>query len=92
MNLMRSVFLLNEKTEDYLCVLYRQSGITNRAHLNFLAAALCISLPEAKETAKKLHEIGFVRYEKFGSISLTEDGRQYGKTLMQKRTEYLEKK
>ena len=92
MNLTRSIFLLSNEAEDFLCTLYRQTKITENAKLNFIAAVLSVSTQSASETAKKLHEIGLVRYEKYGCVSLTAEGRKYGKALIGKEQEILEKK
>ena len=92
MNLSGSAFLLSAETEYFLRVLYRQSKITNRVQINFLAAVLGVSVQNASETAKLLHEIGFVRYEKYGRISWTTCGLRYGESLIQKEREILEKR
>lgn len=91
MNLTRSIFLLSDTAEEFLCTLYRQTKITESVQLNFLAAALRMPQTSAADTAKKLHEIGLVRYEKYGRISLTDSGKEYGSKLIQKRSECLEK-
>ena len=83
MNLSQSIFLLSEETEEFLRVLYRKTKITDSVQINFLAAALQISAQKAAQTARQLHALGLVRYEPYGRIRLTAEGRAYGVRLIQ---------
>ncbi len=77
MNLAQSEQLLYELTQDYMKMIYRQSKITGSVQINFIAAKLGISSGSAETTAQFLQQTGMVRFEKYGRITLTDDGRQY---------------
>ena len=82
MNLQQTEFLLSIPTQEYLAMLYRQSKITGSVQINFIAAKLGLSPAAAAKTAQQLQETGFIRYEKYGMITLTQDGKRYGKQLV----------
>lgn len=81
MNLAQSEQLLSEQTGEYLKMLYRQSKITGSVQINFIAAKLDISFASAVQTAQFLQQTGFVCYEKYGRVTLTEDGKRYARVL-----------
>lgn len=82
MNLRQNELLLCEQTQEYLKMLYRQAKITGSVQINFLAAKLDLSAVSASKTAQFLQQIGLVYYEKYGRISLTDEGVRYAKTLI----------
>jgi Mn-dependent DtxR family transcriptional regulator len=94
MNLAQSELLLCEQTQEYLKMLYRQSKITGSVQINFLAAKLDISTHAAEKAAQFLQQTGFIVYEKYGRVILTEEGKRYARSILyhEKTAEPLQKK
>lgn len=70
--------------EDYLemiCRLIQGSGFTR---INDLAAALNVQPPSATKMVQKLAELGFVKYEKYGVVMLSEKGQATGQALLKR--------
>ena len=65
---------LTPSTEDYLEMIYRLL-ITNKVvRINELAKNLNVKPSSATKTVQALKELGYIDYEKYGYISLTEKG------------------
>ena len=82
MNLAQNELLLCEQTQDFIITLYRQSKISGCVQINFIASQLGLSSGSAMKTTQFLQRLGFVFYEKYGRITLTDDGKRYAKTLL----------
>ena len=65
--------------ENYLETVYRLNADVVR--INNIAAHLHIPFAESAAIAKELRDKGFVGFEKYGFITLTESGRQMGEFL-----------
>ncbi|MTV49126.1 transcriptional regulator MntR [Heliobacillus mobilis] len=76
---------LTASMEDYLEMIYRlcqdQQGFTR---INDLAAALNVQPPSATKMVQKLSEAGWVNYERYGIIVLSEKGREAGRFLIKR--------
>lgn len=83
MNLSQSIFLLSDEAADFLRALYRKTKIADSVQLNFLAASLQIPANRASQTATQLHALGLVRYEPYGRIRLTPEGKTHAARIMQ---------
>ena len=82
MDLMQSERLLCEQTQEYMKMLYRQSKITGSVQINFVAARLGLPSAAAAKTARFLEQSGMLFYEKYGRITLTEEGKHYVRNLL----------
>ena len=83
----RGYSLNNEKSltpsmEDYIEMIYRLSLKQNIVRVNDLSDSLNVQPPSSTKMIKKLSEIGYVNYEKYGYVNLTEKGVDIGKYLL----------
>lgn len=78
----RFVGMLTESMEDYLEMIYRLVEAKGYVRAVDLAESLKVQASSATRMVQKLHEAGFVRYEKYRNIALTSMGREYGKFLV----------
>jgi DtxR family transcriptional regulator, Mn-dependent transcriptional regulator len=73
---------LTPALEDYLEMIYRQSFREPFIRINSLAQFLHVKDPSASKMVKKLGDLGFVFYEKYGIVTLTQKGRDMGAFLL----------
>lgn len=83
----RGYSLNNEKSlspsmEDYIEMIYRLSCEKNNVRVNDLSESLNVQPPSSSKMIKKLSRFGYVNYEKYGYINLTEKGIEIGKYLL----------
>jgi Mn-dependent DtxR family transcriptional regulator len=76
--------LLTPSMEDYLEMIYRCSIEGEVVRLNKIAQMLNVRDSSASKMMKKLGELGLIKYEKYGVIILTEDGKSIGKYLLER--------
>ncbi|MFW6030128.1 MAG: MarR family transcriptional regulator, partial [Halanaerobiales bacterium] len=69
--------MLTESMEDYLEMIYRIDQEKGYIRAVDLADALNLQAPSVTKMIQKLDETGFVNYEKYRNISLTERGKKY---------------
>lgn len=81
-NLARKV--LTPSMEDYLEMIYRCSIEEDVIRLNKIAQMLNVRDSSASKMMKKLGELSFIKYEKYGVIILTEQGINIGKYLLER--------
>lgn len=75
---------LTNSMEDYLEMIYRNSLILGYTRINELSKSLNIRPSSATKMVQKLSQIGFVQYEKYGIIKLTEKGEGMGEFLLKR--------
>lgn len=73
---------LTESMEDYMEMIYRCAQTEHYARVGDLAARLNVQPSSASKMAGKLAEMGFLRFERYGIIRLTEKGAEAGKYLL----------
>lgn len=76
--------LLTNSMEDYLEMIYRTSIKDGYTRINLLAEALNVQASSVTKMVQKLNKLGLIKYEKYGIIQLTEDGREIGIFLMKR--------
>jgi Mn-dependent DtxR family transcriptional regulator len=94
----RGYSLNNEKSlspsmEDYIEMIYRLSCKKNNVRVNDLSESLNVQPPSSSKMIKKLSKVGYVNYEKYGYVNLTEKGIEIGKYLLNRHetiSEFLE--
>ncbi|MDD2495376.1 MAG: iron dependent repressor, metal binding and dimerization domain protein [Tissierellia bacterium] len=74
--------LLSPSMEDYIEMIYRLSIEKDIVRVNNLSEALNVQPPSITKMIKRLSNDGFVNYEKYGSIKLTEKGIEKGKFFL----------
>ncbi|MEA1993030.1 MAG: transcriptional regulator MntR [Euryarchaeota archaeon] len=70
---------LSRKIEDYLETIYNIIEEKGYARVKDIATALKVSPPSVTEMMGKLSDRGFIIYEKYSGITLTEKGRKIAK-------------
>ena len=73
---------LTSAMEDYLEMICRNSEQENFMRMNKLAELLNVKASSASKMVQKLGELGMLKYEKYGIIILTEDGKELGRYLL----------
>lgn len=74
--------LLTPSMEDYLEMIYRCSENEEFVRVNRIAQKLNVRDSSASKMMKKLGELNLVKYEKYGVIMLTEQGKRIGSYLL----------
>ncbi len=88
--LMRHKNLLTPAMEDYLEMIYRNSLDMGYIRINSLSELLNVKPPSATKMVQKLTALGFLCYQRYGIILLTENGKEIGEYLL-KRHNIIEK-
>ena len=73
---------LTPAMEDYLEMICRNSGQDGYMRMSKLAELLNVKASSASKMVQKLSGFGLVKYEKYGIIVLTEDGKEIGNFLL----------
>ena len=73
---------LTSAMEDYLEMICRNSEQEGFMRMNKLAELLNVKASSASKMVQKLGEIGLLKYEKYGIIILTDDGKEVGRYLL----------
>lgn len=74
--------LLTQAMEDYLEMIYRAVRKDGHVRVKHLAAALNVRPSSASKMVQNLKELGYVDYEKYGIVRLTELGLTQGAYLL----------
>ncbi len=74
--------LLTPAMEDYLEMIYRYSLKVGYIRINKLAENLNVKASSATRMVQKLGQLGLLKYERYGAITLTEKGEKMGKFLL----------
>jgi len=74
--------LLTSAMEDYLEMICRNSRPEGYVRMNKLAELLNVKASSASKMVQKLGQLGLLNYEKYGMISLTENGKEIGNFLL----------
>lgn len=70
--------------EDYLEMVFRLSRKKGYTRIGDIAVALNVQPPSASNMIQKLAELGYIEYEKYGVITLTENGVLLGAYLLER--------
>lgn len=76
--------LLTPSMEDYLEMIYRCCETEKFIKLNKLAQSLSVRDSSASKMMKKLGNLGLIKYEPYGVISLTDEGKEIGRFLLER--------
>lgn len=76
--------LLTASMEDYIEMIYRLSMGKGFTRMNDLSNSLNIQPPSATKMVQKLAELKIADYEKYGFITLTEEGKRIGEDLLRR--------
>ncbi len=81
--------MLSPSLEDYLEEVYRFSITQDVVRVSDISHKLNFALPSVSKALGKLRAMGYISYQKYGFISLTDKGRQTGSYLV-KRNQVLQ--
>lgn len=73
---------LTPSMEDYLEMAFRLTRDKGYTRIGDLADGLNVQPPSASKMVQKLSEMGYLKYEKYGVIELTDQGRELGTYLL----------
>jgi DtxR family transcriptional regulator, manganese transport regulator len=76
--------MTTERIEEYLEVLDEIIELKGYAKVKDIAANLSISPPSVTEMLQKLDEKGFINYEKYSGVTLTNKGKELASKLRKK--------
>ena len=74
--------ILSSSMEDYIEMIFRLSEKSDEVRVNDLSRALNVQPPSTSKKIKRLAREGYVIYERYGCIRLTEKGRNIGSELL----------
>jgi DtxR family transcriptional regulator, Mn-dependent transcriptional regulator len=74
--------LLTSSMEDYLEMIYRNFLSEGYMRINMLSEMLNVKPSSATKMVQKIAKLGFLEYEKYGIILLTQQGRELGEFLL----------
>jgi Mn-dependent DtxR family transcriptional regulator len=72
---------LTSSLEEYLKIIYEITQTEPVARVKNIAKRMEVSLPSVTNALKRLDQLGYVRYEKYGLILLSEKGIERAKKL-----------
>lgn len=76
--------MLSPSLEDYLEELYRFSLSQNAVRVTDISKKLNVSRPSVTNALSKLRARGFISYQRYGLINLTEKGNHLGRYLVER--------
>jgi len=76
--------VLSRRAEDYLRSIYEVIERKGFARIKDIAKELGLKPSTVVEMVRKLHKSGFVRYEKYGGVTLTSRGREIAKAIKER--------
>jgi len=68
--------------EDYIEMIYRKTVDNSKITIKKLSEDLNVKPSSVSKMANRLKILGFIDFEKYGQISLTNDGKYLGKYLL----------
>lgn len=78
--------MLSPSLEDYLEEIYRFSFSADIVRVTDISQRLNVKLPSVTKALGKLRAGGYITYQKYGMIGLTDKGRQIGCYLVERNT------
>ena len=75
---------LSRRAEDYLRSIYEVIERKGFARIKDIAKELGLKPSTVVEMVRKLHKSGFVRYEKYGGVTLTPRGREIAEAIKER--------
>ncbi len=76
--------MVNVSKENYLSTIFRYSDNDHRIKTNIIAEKLNISNAAVTDMMKKLSRDGYVEYERYKDVKLTENGESYAKNMIRR--------
>lgn len=70
--------MLSPSMEDYLEEIYRFSLFPGTVRVTDISNKLQVALPSVTKALYKLRDQNYIKYERYGEIQLTDQGKSYG--------------
>lgn len=70
--------MLSPSLEDYLEEIYRFSLSLDNVRVTDISNRLKVALPSVTKALYKLRDQSYIKYERYGEIKLTDQGKEYG--------------
>ena len=74
--------MLTPSLEDYLEEIYRFSLSLNTVRVTDISKRLKVALPSVTKALYKLRDENYIKYERYGEIKLTNQGKEFGYYLV----------
>jgi DtxR family Mn-dependent transcriptional regulator len=74
----------NISKEDYLSIIYKNKDTNGKVKANTIADKLNVSNAAVTDMLKKLSNEGYINYEPYKGINLTQDGEVYAKNMVRR--------
>lgn len=74
--------MLTPSLEDYLEEIYRFSLSLDTVRVTDISKKLKVALPSVTKALYKLRDESYIKYERYGEIKLTEQGKEFGYYLI----------
>ena len=74
--------VLTSALEDYIKVIFDLTQAAPVARLKDIAESVGVSLPSVTNAMKRLKDLGYANYEKYGLIYLSEEGKKRANTMI----------
>lgn len=74
----------NISKEDYLSVIYKNLNSGGEIKPNIIAEKLSVTSAAVTDMLKKLSKDGYIAYEKYKGIKLTQDGENYARNMVRR--------
>ena len=74
--------MLTPSLEDYLEEIYRFSLSLDTVRVTDISKRLKVALPSVTKALYKLRDGSYIKYERYGEIKLTDQGREFGYYLV----------
>lgn len=76
--------MVSQTTENYLKAIYGLAGERGEVNTSDIGQALGVSLPTVNSMVKKLNEMGFLDYQKYRPLVLTDKGKREAARVVRK--------
>lgn len=76
--------ILTKSSEDYLEAIYELSTINNNVKSVDIANKLDVTKASVNKALSTLRSAGLIEQEKYGRVTLTEEGAEYGESILQR--------
>lgn len=79
-----SLTMKNISKEDYLSVIYKNRDEDGKIKANVIAGKLSVSGAAVTDMLKKLSKDGYIKYERYKGITLTQGGEDYARNMVRR--------
>jgi DtxR family Mn-dependent transcriptional regulator len=73
--------MVSEEIEDYLKTIYNLSSEKGYARIKDIASQLKVKPPSVSQMIRKLAKLGYVEYERYGGVKLTQKGKNTAREI-----------